>query len=79
MKDKIIGILIILILGIVLAVLGIRDYTQTQNEMNRGPAVYNIKKIILEPNLEKYNIINEKGQIIAILNIQLEDSQYDYQ
>ena len=61
MEDKIIGILIILILGVVLAVLGTRNYIQIQNEMNRGPAVYNIKKIVLEPNLEKYNIINEKG------------------
>jgi uncharacterized membrane protein YidH (DUF202 family) len=61
MEDKIIGILIILILGVILAVLGTRNYIQIQNEMNRGPAVYNIKKIILEPNLEKYNIINENG------------------
>lgn len=79
MEDKVIGILIILILGVVIAVLGTKNYTQIQSEMNRGPAVYNIKKIVLEPNLEKYNIINEKGQIIAILNIQLEDFQHDYQ
>lgn len=79
MKDKIIGILIILILGVVLAVLGIRDYIQVQSEMNRGPAVYNIRRIELKPEFQKYNIINENGQIIAILNIQLEDFQHDYQ
>ena len=59
MRDKIIGILLIFILGVTIAVLGVRDYTQVQSEKNRGPAVYNIKRVELEPNFQKYNIINE--------------------
>lgn len=59
MRDKIIGILLILILGVAIAALGIQDYIQVQNEKNRGPAVYNIRRVELEPNFQKYNIINE--------------------
>ena len=79
MRDKIIGILLILILGVAIAALGIQDYIQVQNEKNRGPAVYNIRRVELEPNFQKYNIINEDDQVIAILNLQLEDFQYDFQ
>lgn len=79
MKDKIVLGLTILILVVIIAVLGIRDYIQVQSEMNRGPAVYNIRRIELEPDFQKYNIVNEDGQIIAILNLQLEDFQYDLQ
>lgn len=79
MKDKIIGILIIIIQIILIAVFGVRIYIQAKNDMNRGPAVYDIERIVLEPEFEKYNIINEKGQIIAILNLQLEDFQHDFQ
>ena len=79
MRDKIVGILLIFILGVIIAVLGVRNYTQVQSEMNRRPAVYNIKRIELEPEFQKYNIINQNGQIIAILNLQLEDFQHDFQ
>ena len=61
MKDKIIGILLILILGVIIAALGIQDYIQVQSEKNRGPAVYDIRRVELEPNFQKYNIVNEDG------------------
>ena len=61
MKDKIVLGLTILILVVIIAVLGIRDYIQVQSEMNRGPAVYNIRRIELEPDFQKYNIVNEDG------------------
>lgn len=79
MKDKIILGLIILILTVLIAVFGIQDYIQVQNEMNRGPAVYNIRRVELKPEFQKYNIVNEDNQIIAILNLQLEDFQHDFQ